>query len=154
MDLSKAVSAEIDYDKFLDSLKELPWCKQGDSTLVAVHKCTPEVIDVMQEKPVKVYPGGMQIKSNKSWLTQLKSKFEDGLAVPLLMVWKEAGLELWYRKHKSAEFPYDTWTDPAAAAYEKEQVCITTVDAGDRLGELYKEMVGKAPACPPSIPEV
>lgn len=152
--MSEAVSTDIDYERFLDSLKELPWCKQGDSTLVAVHKCTPEVIDVMQNKPVKVYPGGIPVKTSKSWLTQLKAKFEDGMAVPLLMVWRACALELWYRRHKSADFPYDTWTSSAAAAYEKEQVCITTADAGGKLGDIYQELMEKVPACPASIPEV
>jgi hypothetical protein len=151
MDFEQAQDAMIKQD-FLAVLKGLAWCKQGDSTLVAVHKCTPEIIAIMKDRPVKVLPGGMVVKSNKSFLSSLKEQFDDGLAVPLLLVWKAQWLEMIYRRHKSMDFPYDSWSDPVAAAYEREQLFITSADIGKDFAKLYGELLTNANACPAIIP--
>jgi hypothetical protein len=151
MEFEQAQDAMIKQD-FLDVLKSLAWCKQGDNTLVAVHKCTPEIIAIMKERPVKVMPGGMVVKSNKSWISSLKEQFDNGLGVPLLLVWKAQWLELWYRRHKSMDFPYDAWSDPTAAAYEREQLFVTSQDIGKEFAKLYGELLSNAKECPTIIP--
>lgn len=151
MEFEQAVDNLIKQD-FLECLKGLAWCKQGDNALIAVHKCTPEIIAIMKERSVRVFPGGMTVKANKSWLHSMKDQYEDGLAVPLLLVWKQQGLELWYRRHKPMDFPYDTWSNSAAAAYEKEQVLVTAQDLDPQLDKLFGDLLGSAKACPSVIP--
>ncbi len=150
--MSDAADTQVDYSQFVQCLKSIAWCKQGEKTLVAVHKCSPEMIEVLAQGPVKVFPGAVPVKPSKSWISTLAEKYDDGFPVPLLLVWREEGLELWYRRHKSSDFPYDAWSDPVAAAYEREQVCITGEQAGSSLLDLYAELISRAPACPASIP--
>jgi hypothetical protein len=147
---SEPISCEL----FLDYLDKLPWCKQEENTLVAVHHCSPEVIDTFKHHDVKVYPGGLQIKLNKSTTHMLESKFEQGEAVPLLLVWKEAGIEMSFRTHKSSDFPYDTWENPAAAAYEREAILIESQELGQRVSNCFKKHLMSAKSCPSRIPKL
>ncbi len=51
--------------QLIDFLKTLPWCKQGSGVLVAVHKATAEIIELLTDNELTVYPSGMNIKMQK-----------------------------------------------------------------------------------------
>lgn len=150
--MSEAEGATLRLETFLEHLKTLPWCKQGETVLVAVHKATPEIIDVLGEHELKIFPGGMTVKMNKSVISNFKDKYDDGQPLPVVLVWKAEGVEVWYRRHKSNDYPYDTWQDPAAAAYERERVFIPSEDLGAKLPEYHADIVSKCRACPSMIP--
>ncbi len=132
-------SESVSCENFLDYLDKLPWCKQGESTLVAVHHCSSEAIDTFKCHEVRVYPGGLKIKLDKSTMHMLESKFKEGEAVPLLLVWKEDGIEMSFRTHKSTDYPYDTWDNPAAAAYERKAIIIPIQELGNGALECFKK---------------
>ncbi len=136
----------------LEFLKSLAWCRQGDSTLVAVQNCTPELIEAIKDHEVKVFPGGMPIKLNLSWLLYLTEKYEEGRPLPMVLVWKPEGVEMWYRRHKSWDFPYDGWQDPAAAAYDRERVLLPADHGGSKFAQYHAEIVSRAKECPSAIP--
>jgi len=151
--MTEAVSTCLICESFLDFLKTLPWCKQEDGILVAVHKCTPEFIVAFGDHEVKVFPGGTSVRVNKSWLAQLQEKNEEGNPLPILLVWRPAGVELWYRRHKSYDFPYDMWQSALAEAYERERVFLPAEHGGTKFKEIHQELLGKCNACPPQIPK-
>jgi hypothetical protein len=140
------------YEQFLTMLDGIPWCKQGDAVLVAVHKGVPEVLDVMKEHEARVFPGNINVKVNKSTLHEFREKHEEGRPVPVLLVWKPEVVEIWFRTHKSEEFPYDTWSDAKAAAYEKECITIPTSQLGDKSKQCHKQHIASSKACPAMIP--
>ena len=148
--MTEATSLVI--ENFLEVLKTVAWCKQQDGVLVAVHKCTPEVIVAISDREAKVYPGGTPIKVNKSWLNQLQEYNEEGNPVPVLLVWKSEFLEIWYRRVKTHDFPYDVWQNPVAAAYERECIKIPASLAGPRFGDYHREILEKVKECPSLIP--
>jgi hypothetical protein len=139
-------------ESFLEFLKDLPWCKQGEDVLVAVHKCTPEFIVVFGDHEVQVYPGGKHVKVNKSWLSTLQAKNEEGTPIPILLVWRSTGVELWYRRNNSMDFPYDMWSNPVAEAYERERVFLPAEHGGAKFQEMRKEVIARSKVCPPQIP--
>lgn len=139
--------------EFIEYLKTLPWCKQGDSVLVAVHKATPEVIEQMVDHEVKVYPGGITVKMQKSVLSNFQTQHDNGQPLPVVLVWKAEGVEIWYRKVKPTEFPYDAWSDSAAAAYEQERVLIPTASLGADCMNVHSDIASKVNACPAMMPE-
>jgi hypothetical protein len=149
---SKPTSCE----QFLEYLDKLPWCKQADSKLVAVHHCSSEVVEVLRahDHDLKVYPGGVPIKINKSTLSMLEEKDKAGESVPLLLVWAATGVEMSFRTHKSAEFPYDMWQNPAAAAYERESVFVEAKELGSQASECFNKHIAGAKACPSTIPSL
>ena len=55
-------SEPVSCEQFLDYLDKLPWCKQGDYSLVAVDHCSLEVIETIKHHDLKVFPGGLRIK--------------------------------------------------------------------------------------------
>lgn len=151
--MTEAVVTCIICDSFLDYLKDLAWCKQEDNTLVAVQKCTAEIIVAFGDHEVKVFPGGTSVKVNKSWLAQLQEKVEEGTPLPILLVWKQHGVELWYRRHNSMDFPYDSWTNPVAAAYERERVLLPAEHGGAKFKACFNDLLTRAKECPPQIPK-
>ena len=144
----------VSCEQFLEYLDKLPWCKQGEASLVAVHHCSPEVIEVIKHHHVTVNPGEIQIKLNKSTLSMLETKFEEDEPVPLLLVWKEAGIEMSFRTHKSADFPYDMWQSPAAAAYERESIFVPAEELGPQFEACLKKHLTSATTCPVTIPRL
>lgn len=150
--MSEAEGASATCATFLEMLKTLPWCKQGDDVLVAVHKITPEVIEVIKDLGANVYPGGIHVKLNKSFLTDLQNKFDDGQPLPAVLVWKTQNVEIWYRRQSSNDFPYDTWTNPAGAPSEKECVLVSAETLGADAMTAHLDIVGKAKECPAMIP--
>jgi hypothetical protein len=150
--MTEAVQTCLICENFLDFLKGLPWCKQGNDVLVAVHKCTPEFIVAFGDHEVKVFPGGTNVKINKSWLSYLQEKNSEGNPLPILLVWKPKGVELWYRRHKSWEFPYDTFQSDVAGAYEKERVFLPAEHGGAKFLQYHSELMGSCKECPTAIP--
>ena len=140
-------------ENFLEFLKGMPWCKQDDDVLVAVNNCTPEFIVAFGDHEVQVFPGGKHVKVNKSWLSHLQQMNEEGTPVKILLVWREKGVELWYRRHNPTDFPYDMWQNPVAEAYERERVYLPKEHGGDKFESVRKEMIGKSKACPSLIPK-
>lgn len=149
--MAEAANVFLSCESFIEMLKGLPWCRQGDGTLVAVYKCTPEIVEALRVHEVKVFPGGIPVKIAKSWLSYMDEQDRDGNPVPVLVVWKPAGVELWYRRHKSYEFPYDTWQDAAAAAYEREMAFVPSSSLGADCEETRKEISGRVKDCPAMI---
>ena len=137
---------------FVEYLKSLPWCKQGENVLVAVGKATADVVELMKDHEVRVFPGGMTVKMQKSVLTNFQRKYDDGEPLPVVIVWKTTGVEIWYRKHNPSEFPYDGWSGGAAAAYEQERVLIPADIFGADFAKSHTELVSKASACPSIMP--
>lgn len=142
------------FANFLEFIKNLAWCKQGEDTLIAVQPCTPEMIVALSDREARVFPGGTPIKINKSWLSTLQEKNAEGTPVPLLLVWKPDFLEIWYRRQKSHDFPYDTWQNPAAGEIEKESVRIGVTAGGEKYIQYHKEALARAKACPTMIPKM
>jgi hypothetical protein len=138
----------------LDYLDKLPWCKQADQTLVAVHHCSPEIIEMFKHHEVKVYPGNLRIKLDKATLHMLESKFKEGEPIPVLLVWKKEGIELSFRTYKSSDFPYDTWENPAAEAYERETIFIEAQELGETMLNCFEKHLNSAQACPTRIPKL
>lgn len=151
--MTEAVSTCLICESFLDFLQTLPWCKQEDDILVAVHKCTPEFIVAFGDHEVKVFPGGTSVRVNKSWLAQLQEKNEEGNPLPILLVWRPIGVELWYRRHKSYDFPYDMWQSALAEAYERERVFLPAEHGGGKFKQIHQELLSKCNHCPPQIPK-
>ncbi len=152
--MTEAVVTCLICESFLEFLKERAWCKQGDDTLVCVQPCTAEIVVAFGDHEVKVYPGGTAVRLNKSWLTQLQQKTAEGTPIPILLVWRSQGLEMWYRRTNSLGFPYDTWSDPVADAYERERVFLPAEHGGAKFSQYYAEVLGRANACPPQIPKL
>lgn len=140
-------------ESFLEYLKALPWCKQDGDTLVAVRDCSSEMVVVFGDHEVKVFPGGTSVRLNPSWLGYLQEKNEEGTPLPILVVWRSTGVELWYRRHNSWDFPYDSWNNPVAAAYERERVFLPAEHGGSKFAEYHKDLVARSNACPPQIPQ-
>jgi hypothetical protein len=138
--------------EILESLNTLPWCKQGDAVLVAVHTCTEDVLSLIKDHEVKVFPGNVAIKLNRSTIHTFQQKCEAGEPIPVLFVWKPNALEIWFRTHKSTEFPYDAWSDPAAAAYERECAVIPAEHFGSKYAQYHRQHIDSAKACPSTIP--
>jgi hypothetical protein len=150
--MTEAEEKTVDCVAFLERLKTLPWCRQGDTTLVAVHKCTPEVIDMMRGHEIKVFPGGMHVKVNKSLLHSFQEKYDEDQPLPVVVVWKTEGVEIWYRRHKPEQFPYDSWTDPSAAAYERERAFIPAEEFGAEYASALADIAVKTKECPAMVP--
>lgn len=153
---AETAETTIKSDAFLEYLKALAWCKQGDNTLVAVHNGTPEIIEQLTDHEVKVFPGGITVKMQKSVLSNFQTKYDEGQPLPVVIVWKSEGVEIWYRKVKPTEFPYDAWSDTTAAAYEQERVLIPSEgihkDQGS-VASVHKEIAGKVAVCPAMMPD-
>jgi len=139
-------------EQFLETLNTAAWCKQGETVLVAVHQCTPEVLEVLKDHEAKVFPGSLIVKINRSTLATFHSHYDEGQPVPILLVWKPEFVEIWFRIHKSEAFPYDVWSDPKAAAYERQCVSISTVTLGPKAMEYYRQHIATAKRCPATIP--
>lgn len=149
--MPEAVEVCLSCGNFLEFLKTLAWCRQGEDTLIAVHKCTPEIVEALRVHEVKVFPGGVNVKVNKSWLSHLDEKDRQGEAIPCLVAWKPAVVEVWYRRHKSEDFPYDMWQDAAAAAYERERATLPRDHFGETYGQCHSEALGRVKPCPSAI---
>ncbi|MBA4077266.1 MAG: hypothetical protein C0508_19710 [Cyanobacteria bacterium PR.023] len=119
---------------------------------MAVHKLTSEVIEVVRESEVKLYPGGMVVKLPRSVLMGLQKHSDDGQPLPAVLVWKTEGVEIWFRRQKSADFPYDTWTDPAALTIERERAMVLAEKLGSEGATAFAELAEKAKECPAMIP--
>lgn len=152
--MTETSSSSLVFDSFLDFIKTLPWCKQDGNVLVAVHKCTPEIIVILSDREAKIYPGGTPIKINKSWLSTLQEKNADGTPVPIVMAWKKTCLEIWYRRQKSSEYPYDIWQNPAGDTLEKECIRIPADAGGEKFSQFHAELLEKAKSCPSVIPQM
>jgi hypothetical protein len=151
-DLVDAQPGDLETVNFIEYLKHLPWCRQESGTLVAVYKLTSEVIEVVRESEVKIYPGGMVVKLPRSVLMGLQKSSDDGQPLPAVLVWKTEGVEIWFRRQKSTDFPYDTWTDPGALGIEREKGFVTNEKLGADAAAAFAEMSGKAKECPAMIP--
>lgn len=151
--MTEAVQTCLICESFLEFLKTLPWCKQGDDTLVAVNKCTPEFVVAFGDHEVKVFPGGTNVRLNKSWLSYLQEKNEEGTPLPILLIWRPAGIELWYRRHNSWDFPYDMWQNPVAEAYERERVFLPAEHGGGKFKQMHTDLLSTSKVCPPQIPK-
>jgi hypothetical protein len=149
--MAEAVETCTQCETFVEFLRALPWCKQGEDVLVAVHKCTPEVIDAFGDHEVAVYPGGIRVKPQKSFLSEMRQQYEEGVPYPALFVWKQDGVHISYRRHKTFDYPYDTWTDPLAAAYEREQLTLPASHCA-AFGEYHEDICTNAKVCPTVIP--
>ncbi|MBX9687420.1 MAG: hypothetical protein K2X27_12005 [Candidatus Obscuribacterales bacterium] len=150
--MSETSTPSLVFESFLEFIKNIAWCKQGEDVLVAVQACTAEIIVALSDKEAKVYPGGTPIKINKSWLSTLQEKNAEGTPIPLLIVWKSNCLEVWYRRQKSHDFPYDTWQSALADAHEKECVRMPAELGGEKFTKYHQELLAKAKLCPSVIP--
>lgn len=138
--------------QLIDFLKAMPWCKQGSGVLVAVHKATAEIIELLPDNELKVYPAGMTVKMQKSTLHNMQTQLDDGMPQPVVLVWKNAGLEIWYRKNNAMEFPYDAWTNESLANQERERVFVPAEKFGPSFGAMLAEQAEKTKECPSMIP--
>ena len=150
--MTETEGGTISLEAFMDLIKGLAWCKQEPDVLVAVDKATPPLIAMMKDHEVKVFPGGMNIKLNKSLLHEFQTKFDDGQPLPVVVVWKKEGVEIHYRRHKSNDFPYDGWMNPVAATYERERIFVPAEELGADFLSSHAEALSKAKACPSIIP--
>ena len=150
--MTEAEGTSINTQQFLDFLLALPWCKQGEDVLVAVSKATPEIIEMMLDNELRVFPGNMVVKIQKSTVHNMRQQYDEGQPLPVVVVWKVGGVEIWYRKHNPHEFPYDSWTSDAGAAYERERIFVPAEKFGAKYTELHTEQCGKSKGCPAMIP--
>lgn len=138
--------------EFLAYLKSLPWCKQDNGSLVAVHKLTSEVIEAVREHEVTIHPGGMVVKLPRSVLMGLQKQCDDNQPLPAVLVFKHEGVDIWFRRAKSEGFPFDTWNDPAALTIEREKGFVPMKALGADGQSVYQDILGKANACPAMMP--
>lgn len=150
--MTEAEGTFVDCAQFLEFLKTQPWCKQGDEVLVAVAKATVEVIDMLREHELKVFPGNMLVKMQKSTLHNFTKANDDGEPLPVVLVWKAAGVEIWYRRHNPTEFPYDAWTNQSMQILERDRVFIPADEFGANYSSSHSEIAGKVKECPTMIP--
>jgi hypothetical protein len=150
--MTEAEGTSIDCGQFLDFLKTQPWCKQGDDVLVAVAKGTPEIVDMMRDNELKVFPGNMLVKMQKSTLHSFTKANDDGEPLPVVLVWKSAGVEIWYRRHNPTEFPYDAWTNNAMQILERERVLVPADKFPGEFQSAHSEILGRVKECPSMIP--
>jgi len=150
--MSETEGTAVSAESLIEHLKNLPWCKQAGDVLVAVTQATPDVVDHLVGHEVKVFPGGLTVKMQKSVLSNFKSRFDEGQPLPVVIAWKSTGVEVWYRKHKPTEFPYDAWSDQAAAAYEQERVLIPAEEFGPTYADAHAAAAGKCKECPSIMP--
>ena len=155
--MADADSTYVSSEDFLEILNQLPWCqqaqsKQNDAVLVAVHKCIPEVIEIIKEHEVRVFPGGITIKLNKSTLSNFQDRFDDGQPIPIVVVWRKEVVEIYFRQHKPDDFPYDAWSNPLAQTYETECAIVPKSSLGQKYSEYFEAHLKSANACPTMIP--
>lgn len=150
--MSETEGTAVSPAAFMEYLKSLPFCKQGEDVLVAVGKATAEVIEQMRDREVKMFPGGMTIRMQKSTMTSFQRKQEEDEPLPVVIVWKSTGVEIWYRKNNPTEYPYDGWTGGAAGAYEQERVIMPAETLGEGFAQAHSELAAKAAACPSIMP--
>lgn len=150
--MTEAEGTFVDCGQFLEFLKAQPWCKQGNDVLVAVAKATAEVIDMLRDNELKVFPGNMLVKMQKSTLHNFTKANDDGEPLPVVLVWKATGVEIWYRRHNPTEFPYDAWTNQSMQILERERVFIPSdkFDAG--YASSHNEILQRVKECPSMIP--
>ena len=152
--MTEAEETFVSLEAFLELLKTLPWCRQGENTLVAVHKCTPDILEVMKSHEVKVFPGGMIVKMNKSLVHTFQEQYDQEQPLPLVIVWKPEGVEIWYRRHNPEQFPYDGWTDSAATAgFESERAFVPAEEMGEPFFAALAEVAGRTNECPGMVPK-
>ena len=150
--MSETEGTAVSTESLMEYLQKLPWCKQGEDVLVAVSPATPDVLDHLVNHEVKVFPGGLTVKMQKSVLSNFKQRHDEGQPLPVVIVWRPAGVEVWYRKLKPDQYPYDAWSDPTAAAHEQERVLLPAEEFGAGFVEAHSVMVGKTKACPSIMP--
>jgi hypothetical protein len=150
--MTEAEGTSVNTEQFLEFLPGLAWCKQGTDVLVAVSKATPEIIDLMLDNELRVFPGNMVVKIQKSTVHHMRQQYDEGQPLPVVVVWKRTGVEIWYRKHNPNEFPYDSWTSDAGAAYERERIFVPAEKLGANHGALQAAQCEKAKECPTMIP--
>lgn len=107
---------------------------------------------MVRENEVKLFPGGMTVKLPRSVLMGLQKHSDEGQPLPAVLVWKPEALEIWFRRQKSSDFPYDTWTDPSALAIERERAHVPAEKIGPNSSSAHAELLAKANACPAMIP--
>ncbi|HEY9713087.1 MAG TPA: hypothetical protein V6C72_06435 [Chroococcales cyanobacterium] len=151
--MTEAEGTQISVAQFLEYLKTLPWCKQERDVLIAVHKGEPEIIAMLPDHEVKVYPSGMNVKLNKSVLHNFQEKYDEGAPLPVVVAWKKEGVEIWYRRAKPTEFPYDAWMDSTHATQERERVFIPQEEFGPEFATAHADHLSKAKSCPTMIPQ-
>jgi len=152
INMTEAEQTRLDSAQLLDFLKSLAWCKQADETLVAVHKGTPEIIDMLKDNELRIFPGDMLVKMQKSTLHHFQTGFDDGTPLPVVLAWKSQGLEIWYRRNNPAEFPYDAWTNQALQSLERDRVFVPTEKFGADAAAAHAEIMGRVKECPSMIP--
>lgn len=151
-DFVDAPGSSVGTADFVQFLKGLPWCKQENNTLVAVYKLSDEVIELVRENEVKIFPGGMTVKLPRSVLMGLQKHSDEGQPLPAVLVWKPEHLEIWFRRQKSSDFPYDTWTDPSALAIEREKAVVPADKIGADSVAAHSDVLSRANSCPAMIP--
>jgi hypothetical protein len=142
----------VSCEQFLEYLKTLAWCKQAKDVLIAVHKGTPEIIAMLPDHELKVYPSGMVVKLNKSVIHNFQENFDEGTPLPVVVAWKHEGVEIWYRRNKPAEFPYDAWMNKEASQ-ERERVFIPAEEFPSDFVAAHGEQLAKVKGCPAIIPQ-
>jgi len=150
--MTEAEGTFIDCGQFLEFLKTQPWCKQGNDVLVAVTRATPEVVDMMRDNELKVFPGNMLVKMQKSTLHNFNKANEDGEPLPVVLVWKTAGVEIWYRRHNPTEFPYDAWKNQSLQILERDRIFVPSEKFGTDYANSLIEIVERVKECPSMIP--
>jgi hypothetical protein len=143
----------VQAEEFLNYMKGLPFCHQENGSLVAVHKLTSEVIEAIREHEVKLFPGGIAVKLPRSILMGLQKHYDDGQPLPAVLVWKAECVEIWFRRQKSTDFPYDTWTDPSALLMERERVIIPKEMFPADFTASYQHALQQSKQCPAMIPD-
>lgn len=150
--MSETEGTAVSTEALLTHLQTLPWCKQGEDVLVAVAKATPDIVDHLANHSVKMFPGGMTVKMQKSVLTNFKQRIDEEQPLPVVIVWRPSVVEVWYRKNKPDQYPYDAWSDPAAAAHEQEIVLLPAEEFGAGYADAHAAIVSKVKACPSMMP--
>jgi hypothetical protein len=150
--MTEAEGTFVDCEQFLEFLKTQPWCKQGDNVLVAVTKATPEIIDMLRDNELKVFPGNMHVKMQKSTLHNFVTANEDGSPLPVVLAWKPTGVEIWYRRQNPTDFPYDAWTNQAMQILERDRVLVPADKFNADYAKIHADIVAKVKQCPAMIP--
>jgi hypothetical protein len=152
-DMSEADNKQLECTNFLEFLSSQFWCKQGDDVLVAVAKATAEVIEMLKDNELRVFPANMLAKMQKSTLHHFNQANDEGEPLPVVLAWKRAGVEIWFRRHNPSEFPYDAWSNQSLQSLERERVLVPADKFSPDYSKQHSEIAAKVKQCPAMIPQ-
>ena len=135
----------------VDLLKRLTWCKQEASVLVAIQAVTPEILKLVEDREIRLLPRGPLTKLTRSMIEFLRTKYDEGHPIPVILLWTNRGVDVSFQRYKSTSFPYEGWVHSVAAGYERAVVHIPSTEFGADYVSVHAEAANNVRTCPEGI---